>query len=728
MEKLIPILVRGGFLKRRENNISKRNFYKMSDFINSKLGVKTDLTDSIDLISDKEVNIKSKKVSSILYVDDEESNLRIFKSSFRRHYVIFTAISGKEGLEILENNEIQLVISDQKMPEMTGVEFLERVAEDFPNTVRIILTAYSDTEDIMRAINKCGIFRYLVKPWNKDEMLLTIDKALETYNLRTENRQLVEALRIVNEGLESKVKERTSELMATNEDLKRAKEHAEAATKTKEQFLSTMSHEIRTPLNAIIGMTHLLKNSKLEGEMAENVEILEFSAQNLLSLINSVLDISKMEAGKMAFEQAEFDLPILIQNTIDIFKARAEEKGIFLRSNIDKIIPKNLVGDSTRLSQILNNLIGNAIKFTDEGTVTITVRLLHHKTEKVELLFAVSDTGIGISPDKMNSIFEDFSQAEEDTSRKYGGTGLGLAITKQLVELQGGTINVMSTKMVGSTFSFQLGFRIGKVKPIASNLPDATNIKNLRGVNILIVEDNKVNQILVKKFLNNWGSNYQIAENGQIAVDLFMKNSFDVVLMDLQMPVMDGYESARQMRLLEENTDKFTPIIALTASTLLNERERIVQVGMNDFLSKPFNPDELYQKIAQHSYTQLQRQILPGNTVKGNLNYSYFKNLAGADKEFYIELLELSETDLIEFNRILESTHLSDYEIQLALVHHKIRATLRLLEVKELEIQINQLRRMLSQGSQIKEVTERIKSIQKSIEVAISQIKNERLQ
>lgn len=676
--------------------------------------------------SETEINTKSKKASSILYVDDEESNLRIFKSSFRRHYTIFTAISGKEGLEILENNDIQLVISDQKMPEMTGVEFLERVAENYPHTVRIILTAYSDTEDIMRAINKCGIFRYLVKPWNKDEMLLTIDKALETYNLRTENRQLVDALKIANEGLESKVKERTSELMATNEDLKRAKEHAEAATKTKEQFLSTMSHEIRTPLNAIIGMTHLLKNDRLEGEMAENVEILEFSAQNLLALINSVLDISKMEAGKMAFEQANFDLPVLILNTVEIFKARAEEKGIFLRSNIDKNIPKSLLGDSTRLSQILNNLIGNALKFTDEGTVTITVRLLHHKPEKVELLFAVSDTGIGISSEKINAIFEDFSQAEEDTSRKYGGTGLGLAITKQLVELQGGTINVMSTMMVGSTFSFQLGFKIGKIETITANLPDATNIKNLKGVNVLIVEDNKVNQILVKKFLSNWGAKFEIAENGQIAVDLFKKNNFDVILMDLQMPVMDGYESARQMRLLEENTDKFTPIIALTASTLLNERERIVQVGMNDFLSKPFNPNELYQKIAQHSYTQLQKQIPKENPTEGKLNYSYFKNLAGADKVFYNELLELSETDLIEFNRILQATNLSDYETQLSLVHHKIRATLRLLEVKELEVQINQLRRMLSQGSHVNEVIERIDAIQKSIEIAISQIKQER--
>ena len=686
----------------------------------------SDTLTNFNLISDTEINTKPKKNSSILYVDDEESNLRIFKSSFRRHYTIFTAISGKEGLEVLSTNDIQLVISDQKMPEMTGVEFLERVAESFPSTVRIILTAYSDTEDIMRAINKCGIFRYLVKPWNKDEMLLTIDKALETYYLRTENRQLVEALKSANEDLESKVKERTAELMSTNEDLKKAKEQAEAATKTKEQFLSTMSHEIRTPLNAIIGMTHLIKNDKLEGEMAENVEILEFSAQNLLSLINSVLDISKMEAGKMAFEQAEFDLPFLIQNTVEIFKARAEEKNILLRSNIDKNIPKSLIGDSTRLSQILNNLIGNAVKFTDEGTITFTIRLLHHKTEKVELLFAVSDTGIGISPEKINSIFDDFSQAEEDTSRKYGGTGLGLAITKQLVELQGGTINVMSTMMVGSTFSFQLGFKIGKIQAITANLPDATNIKNLKGVNILIVEDNKVNQILVKKFLNNWGATHQIAENGQIAVDLFKKNSFDVVLMDLQMPVMDGYESARQMRLLEENTDKFTPIIALTASTLLNERERIVQVGMNDFLSKPFNPNELYQKIAQHSYTQLQKQAPQENEVKGDLNYSYFKNLAGADKEFYTELLELSETDLIEFNRVLQSTHLPDYETQLALVHHKIRATLRLLEVKELEVQINQLRRMLSQGSQISEVTERIEAVQKSIETAILQIKEER--
>jgi signal transduction histidine kinase len=627
---------------------------------------------------------QDKPLYNLLYVDDEESNLRIFRSSFKRHYNIFTAASAEEGIKILAEQPIHLIITDQKMPEMTGVEFLERILPDYPEAIRIILTGYSDVEDIKRAINRCGIYRYLVKPWNKEEMILTLDKALETYQLRQDNKELLQALKVANEDLEEKVRLRTQNLIAANEELKRAKEKAEEASRAKEQFLSMMSHEIRTPLNAIIGVTNLLSQMELTTDQRENVEILSFSAKNLLNLINDILDLSKIEAGKMELEELEFDLKALLTNLTESFRHKAKEKDLQIKLHIDKNIPALLIGDSVRISQIINNLMSNALKFTEEGYVQLTVRLAKTFEDSIEILFAVSDTGIGIENDRLQSIFENFSQAGKDISRKYGGTGLGLAITKQLVELQGGSISAMSTPMVGSTFSFQIPLKkvlsreeknpnlLGKEQTAAPiEMP-----QRLEGVHVLVVEDNRVNQTLVRKFLTNWGAAVTLAENGKRALEKLAQMRFDIVLMDLQMPEMDGYEAAIQIR-RNESTLAQIPIIALTASTLTKERERAFQVGMNDYITKPFDPAELYKKIVQYT---IQREKTSAEKEVA-LDVSYYQNLAGKDYDFYLELLDITAKEVALFRKELQEAFESSDAEALRLAYHKIKATLRCLKL-----------------------------------------------
>lgn len=402
--------------------------------------------------------------------------------------------------------------------------------------------------------------------------------------------ELVEANRIAEQSL--------NKVNRTLEELTTAKKELEESMKVKSQFMANMSHEIRTPMNAVIGFTDLLLKTPLTNEQKQYIDAVKTSGKNLLVIINDILDFSKIESGKLEFELIDFRLSQVISTVTELMLTKSIEKNIRLSTNIDPRIPDNLIGDPTRLNQILLNLVGNGIKFTNQGEVKITVDLHSEVNNMEELKFSVSDTGIGIPEDKLKTLFKAFTQVSNETTRKYGGTGLGLVIAKELVELQGGTISVQSKVGEGSTFSFYLKFKKGN-KSESGNKSSVENfeVKELEGLNVLLVEDNLLNQILAKKVLTDWKLKVEVAENGLIAIDKLEKNNFDLILMDIQMPEMDGYDATHYIRekLISPKND--VPIIAMTAHALTGEAEKCINAGMDDYISKPFDSKILYYKI-----------------------------------------------------------------------------------------------------------------------------------
>ncbi|MDP3394675.1 ATP-binding protein [Sediminibacterium sp.] len=383
--------------------------------------------------------------------------------------------------------------------------------------------------------------------------------------------------------------------------LKEAKKEAEQGLKAKNDFLSTMSHEIRTPLNSILGMTNIMLMEKPSEDQKEQLNVLLFSANNLLSIVNDILDYNKIEAGKIGFESIEMDLNNIANKLISGFRTLAKDKGIDLRILIDDQLKSKLIGDPTRTSQIIGNLIHNAIKFTKKGYVELRISVKAQDATSVRLLIEIEDTGIGIAQEKQQLIFDQFTQADNSTSRNFGGTGLGLAISKKLLELQGSSLQLKSEPDNGSVFYFEINYPIfapvSKEKEIEISLAPTEDSKPLTGMSILLVEDNEVNILVAKTFLGKWGATVDIAQNGQEAVDLFNPTIHQIILMDMHMPVMDGYEATRILR----DRGVTTPIIALTASLPREIEDRIKSTGINDIVVKPFIPAELFKLILHYT-------------------------------------------------------------------------------------------------------------------------------
>ncbi len=381
-------------------------------------------------------------------------------------------------------------------------------------------------------------------------------------------------------------------------DLILAKETAEKASRAKSEFLSIMSHEIRTPLNAIIGTNNLLHYQDPLPSQKELLNVMKISSENLLSLINDVLDYGKLEEGKIILAERDMNLKSFVKNLRAAHRLRSEERGNNLRLMYDDDIPDFVIGDDIRLGQVLNNLISNAIKFTKKGVITIEVLLNSITDDHVYIDFAIIDTGIGISADKQGMIFDRFTQANTNITREYGGSGLGLTIIKLLLQLQNSDIYLSSEEGKGSKFYFTLGF-----KKSTTSLQDE-NIKilnsespNLGNIHILLVEDVEFNVMVAEKMLQNWKATVDVANNGLIAVEKAKENKYDIILMDLQMPVMDGYTATRKIREFNEST----PIIALTASITMDIQGRAMEFGMNDCITKPFNPNDLLAVILKYS-------------------------------------------------------------------------------------------------------------------------------
>jgi signal transduction histidine kinase/CheY-like chemotaxis protein/HPt (histidine-containing phosphotransfer) domain-containing protein len=419
-----------------------------------------------------------------------------------------------------------------------------------------------------------------------------------------------------------------------------SEKNAREAAKVKENFMANMSHEIRTPLNAILGFADLLKRKELDAEAGQFIHSIQKSGENLLSIINDILDLSKIEAGMMRIESAPFNIRGLIDSIVIMFAAKASEKQLQLDMKIDDSIPDMLVGDSVRLTQILVNLVGNAIKFTEKGSVAVKINKEWIEDESVKISIIVSDTGVGIEQDKMQHIFDRFHQAEDSVTRKYGGTGLGLSIVYDLVVLQNGTIDVESSPGEGTTFTVHIAYKIAsnqqEVTPVTSTKPiQRAAFDNTR---VLVVEDNSINQNFITHLFREWKLDLDLANNGSEAIGKLRSTQYDLVLMDIQMPVMDGYTAAKEIR---NELKSNVPIVAMTAHAMAGEREKCLSYGMNDYISKPVREEELQRILARYGRKKIRRaasgERSSNAAVENNFHYiriQYLNEISMGNKAF----------------------------------------------------------------------------------------------
>ncbi len=498
-----------------------------------------------------------------------------------------------------------------------------------------------------------------------------------------------------------------------------AKKKAEEATAAKAAFLSTVSHEIRTPLNAVTGITHLLVEGSPRPDQVELLEMLQFSSGHLLNLINDVLDFHKIESGKLSLEERAFDLRGLLAGILGSLGVKAAQKGLAVHTCLDDRLPASLVGDPVKLSQILTNLVGNAIKFTDRGSVIVAVEAGEMTDGAMDVLFSVSDTGIGIPPEKQAQVFEEFMQAGYAINETYGGTGLGLAISRKLVELHGGTLALESELGKGSRFYFTLSLKPGHAPaaPASAESQPLTGT-SLAGLRVLAAEDNKVNRFILSQFLAKWGARFDVAEDGAAAVALAERNAYHVVLLDLQMPGMDGYEAAGRMRNLPGGNYQSVPIIALSASSRAGLEESLAAAGINDFVGKPFQPGELLAKIAayagnrsatgnphpeagEHAGPEPAPPVVPFPAGRPTITLDHCVALTENNREDLLDLVQLSIDELVlykgEFGKILAA---GDAALLDRLIHRS-KVTINLLEANRLTALIGQARRRLHEGGDL---------------------------
>jgi PAS domain S-box-containing protein len=381
-------------------------------------------------------------------------------------------------------------------------------------------------------------------------------------------------------------------------ELLRERQRAEQEARAKSDLLSMISHEIRTPLNAIMGIGHLLGATELTAQQQKLVRILRSSSESLLGLINDILDFSKIEAGKVALEEKNVDLRQLVRGIADNLRVKAEEKGVALAVHIDERLSAAVLGDPIKIGQVLTNLLSNAIKFTPKGSVTVTLQVRERIADAVSIDFQVADTGIGIAPDRLPHIFEEFTQANYDIGLKYGGTGLGLSISKKLVELHGSHIAVESELGRGTTFSFALRLRTPEAAGEVAG--ETANEQALRGLTVLVADDNEVNVLVLTGFLRGWGAELDVVTNGLHAIERIQERDYDLVLMDLQMPELDGYAATRQIRSLPDSKYARLPIFAVSASTRMGHQHELDNAGFTEFVGKPVSPEILLAKIARH--------------------------------------------------------------------------------------------------------------------------------
>ncbi len=501
-------------------------------------------------------------------------------------------------------------------------------------------------------------------------------------------------------------------------ELDKAKKIAEESVRIKQEFLANMSHEIRTPMNAIIGFASLLEKSNLNNEQSDYLSAIKTSGDNLLVIINDILDFSKIDAGMMSIENTQFDIDIAINNVINQFQPKIQEKNLLLNTSLNFKRNLNLIGDQVRLHQVLSNLISNAIKFTDKGGITISVNQKKETSKYLVLEFIVSDTGIGIPSDKTETIFESFTQASPETTRKYGGTGLGLAIVKKLLELQNGSIQLKSHLNVGTTFTFTIPYLKTNLSDLSNKKEKLTSVQSLSGLTVLVAEDNLLNQKLVVKLLEDLNCIVDVAQNGFEAVDKVKSDKYDLAFMDIQMPEMDGLQATKIIRTQLQNN---VPIIALTAHTFKDEEDKCRESGMNDFLSKPFTVNALYKIITSTIDKGLLKRLV-GTKV---INLDFLTNLADGNTDFVIKMLEIylkqTPENLVELEHQLSQKNYSG----LVSIAHKMRSSVPYVGLTEAEKLLEKIEYEAKQNINVEEFPALVNRIIKLCEDSLVQVKEQ---
>ncbi len=481
-------------------------------------------------------------------------------------------------------------------------------------------------------------------------------------------------------------------------DISQRKKDAEEllrAQKAKELFLANISHEIRTPINGIAGMADLLSQNPSAEDQTLYLKAIKTAAENLKVIINDILDLASIESGKLKFEKINFNLDKTIRSLVDTFRLQSQEKGIKLQYHKDPNIPSVYIGDPVRLNQILINLISNALKFTHQGSITVTVNLDKIIHKEYFLKFEIKDTGIGIPKSKLKTIFESFSQADASVTRKYGGTGLGLTIVRQLVQMQHGSIKVVSEENQGSVFTVVIPYKQGiSDEQSIGGKTGSTKSLQLQNASILLVEDNDINRLYAGSILKMWGCPFDTAENGEVALEKHKNTHFDLILMDIQMPVMDGFEATKVIRQWTNEKGK-VPIVALTANATQRDIDKCITLGMNDCLTKPFTQEDLLRILNKYLGNKFHVvQSVNHATSKHHvdrIDFSYLEKVSGNNKEFIREIAEAFIKSIPNSIQELENNVENENWVELARVAHKIKPSITLLGVHNLKDKIVKL-------------------------------------